>query len=127
MIFIVDTQTWIEYFKGSKEGARARSFIDGKNNTVLTPNIVSAEIVSKMKRLGENYENGINAIKNLSITPIENQDIYFEAGILHAEMREKLGNISLADAIIIIIAEKNNAKILTKDFHLKGKNTILLA
>ncbi|MCR4369279.1 MAG: PIN domain-containing protein [archaeon] len=123
---IIDSSAWIEYFRATQQGEKARKILEESRQKIITPNIVAAEVTSKMKRVGENYEAAIQAIKSLSIPAEETQEDYINAGTRHAELRKKHPGISLADAIILTIAEKNRAKILTKDAHLAGKNTILL-
>lgn len=124
---VIDSSAWIEYFEKTRSGIQAAKYIDDENNRLIVPNIVSAEVVSKIIRKGKDPGIAILAIKTLSVPATEEQDDYIKAGKEHPKLKAKSKNISLADAIIKVIAEKNNAKILTKDFHLKGKNTILLA
>ena len=44
----------------------------------------------------------------------------------HAELRRKYKSIGLADCIVLAIAEKEDAIIITKDHHLSEKNAINL-
>ena len=124
--YVVDSSAWIEYLRGSELGIKVKSIIEDRSNTCLTPNIVAAEVISKVIRANEDEEKAIQAIKTFS-SPLEGyQEIYFEAGKLHPELRKMFKNIGIADVIIKIFAEKNNARIITKDLHLKSKNAIFL-
>ena len=125
-IFLIDSSAWIEYLNGTGLGQKVQKIVEDENNIVLTPNIVGAEVISKLSREEKDTEEAITAIKTLSIPPKENQAYYFEAGKEHSVMRKKFKGTSLADAIIKIIAQKNNAILVTKDFHLKGKNTVFI-
>ena len=124
--FLMDSSAWIEYFRATALGAKVKNIIEGGENIVLTPNIVAAEVVSKIARSGEETEKAVEAIRNLSVPAEEKQSYYLEAGKLHSAMKKQFENISLADSIIKVLGEKNNANIITKDAHLKGKNTIFI-
>jgi len=43
-----------------------------------------------------------------------------KAGILHAELKEKMKNFGLVDALILTFAKELNAKVVTGDEHFKG-------
>ncbi len=124
--YIIDSSAWIEYISGSETGKKVKAIIEGNNNIILTPSIVVAEVISKIIRLEKNATEAKIAIKMLSKQPMEEWTDYIEAGELHPEMRKKHKEISLADTIIKVIADKNWATIVTKDAHLKGKNAILI-
>lgn len=123
---LIDSSAWIEYLEESSLGIKAAKYIDNKKNILITPNIVAAEVISKVARKGKDTEIPILAIKTVSSRARESSADYIQAGLKHAQLRKKHPNISLADAIILVLAEKNKAKIITKDYHLKGKNTIFL-
>ncbi|MFH1751447.1 MAG: PIN domain-containing protein [archaeon] len=123
---LMDSSAWIEYFNGTKPGQKVKELIENEKYLVLNPNIVAAEVTSKIARFGGNVEKAITAIKTLSIPVREDQELFFEAGKQHFHLKKKFKNISLADSIIKTIAEKNNAVIVTKDRHLNGKKTILI-
>ncbi len=123
---VFDSSAWVEYFRASKIGEKVWKLIDTGGNTILTTNIAAAEVISIMKRLGYDYQSAAIGIRALSIPAKETQEDYLKAGERHIEMKEKFGDVSLADTIIAVIAEKNNARIVTKDFHLKSSNSIFL-
>ena len=124
--FVIDASAWIEYLNGTNLGKRVEKILNNRENVVITPNIVSAEVIRKLQRTGFEVDAAISAIRTLSMSVPEDQTMYFEAGKLHAQMRTKNNNASLADAIIKKVAGENDATIVTKDRHLKGANAILL-
>ncbi|MFH1390946.1 MAG: PIN domain-containing protein [Candidatus Diapherotrites archaeon] len=124
--FIMDSSAWIEYLNGTEQGKKVEKILNKTGQTVFTPNLVGAEVVSKIERDGEDSKNAIDSIENITRQPDEKREYFFEAGKLHAKLRKTKRNISFVDAILLILAEKNKAKIITKDYHLKGKNTIFL-
>ena len=118
---VIDTYAWIEYFKGSEEGNKAKKFIES-DLELFTPSIVIAELSDKYLRenLKEEWE-------------IRNKFIRFKTKILHLEentadkagelkqkLKEKYKDAGLADAIIWAHALNVNARILTGDKHLRS-------
>ena len=54
-------------------------------------------------------------------------EIAKEAGVSHADIKKKVRNFGLVDAIILVSARKLKAKIVTGDKHFKGfKETVWL-
>lgn len=124
--FVFDSSAWIEYLRGTPAGKTVAAILENDKNAVLTPNIVAAEVISKMARKHGPVVESVESISNQSVPPLETRHDYFLAGQLHAQLRKTMKNISLADAVILTLAEKNNAKLVTKDSHLKGKNTVFI-
>ena len=123
----MDASAWIEYLRGTSIGRKIQGLIENDNSTIITPNIVCAEVLSKTARDQEDTLKAIQAIIFNSILANEEQSDYFEAGILHASIRKEHEGISIADAIIITIAKKHQAKIITTDFHLKNEEAAYFA
>ena len=124
--FLIDSSAWIEYLEATPSGAKASKIIEGGKNTIITPNIVMAEVVSKVIRKGGNHEIAVNAIQTLSKPATEEWGDFIRAGKEHAKLKERIKGISLADAIILTLAEKNRAAIVTKDSHIKGSKTLFI-
>ena len=118
MKYLIDAYAWVEYLTGGRLGEKVRELILS-DNEIISLNITIAEVVSKIKRKKENAEIAYNAINSnsqiISITP----EIAKEAGIIHAETREKIKNFGLVDALLLVIAREIKAKIITGDHHLK--------
>lgn len=125
-VFVIDSSAWIEYLEGFQYAEKAARIIEREEITIITPKIVMAEVCSKTIRHGGNPEKAKEIIESFSAPLSEDNDTYFLAGKIHAQLRKKFDNISLADAIVLAVTEKNNAKLVTKDFHQKGKNTVYL-
>lgn len=116
---IVDTYAWIEYFRGTKEGEKAKEFIDG-DHFLLTPTTAVAELGDKYRRQGKKKEWEVRKhfVRLKSDLVNLNYRIADRAGEIKQEMRKKHSNAGLADAIIASHAEAEKAKILTGDRHL---------
>ena len=126
MRYIIDSSAWIEYLEGTKKGEKIRNILKGDNDAVLLA-INLAEIISKAKRMKYDteqvYESLINNAQIFEITP----KIAKEAGLLHAQMKEKIEDFGLVDAIIVSAARSISAKIVTEDRHFRGfKEAIII-
>ena len=124
--FVLDSSAWIEYIRGTKIGEKVKAIAEDSQNTLLTPAVVCTEVISLAARSGDDPEKAERIIRELSFQPDEKWDYFFEAGKRHFEMRKKHKEISLVDAAVKVIAEKNNATLVTKDFHLQGDGAIYL-
>ena len=115
--YLVDTSAWIEYLEGSVIGEKVNKCIS--ENEIYATELIISEVISKVKRKKGNVESAFKILSSFS--SLINIDITTakEAGILHAAEKEKNPSFSLADALIIKAAQKNNLKILTKDSHFK--------
>ena len=123
---VFDSSAWIEHFEGTKTGERVGKMLLDGENSIITPNIVALEVVSKLIRKGMDPKMAKAAIRSSSVQVEEKIEDYLEIGELHASLRKKHPNISMTDAIILFLAKKHNASVVTKDFHLKGEGAIFI-
>ena len=127
MKYFLDTSAWIEYFEGGKSGKFVSDLILEVNNEIYTSSIVIAEIASKLKRKKSNVEQVLEALKNNALIIELSPEIAKNAGILHAETREKINSFGLMDSLIISLARSIKATLVTKDSHFKSfKEAIIL-
>ena len=125
--YLIDTWAWIEYLKGSPAGEIAAAIIQDENNDCYTSSVCIAEISSKYLR--ENLDPLVaeNAINNLTKVIDVDAAIAASAGKVHADLRKKISNLGLTDAIIIATAKKFGLKIVTGDKHFKEiSNAVLI-
>jgi len=122
---IVDTYAWIEYFKGSEEGKKAKKIIDGQFE-LFTPSIVIAELSDKYRREGiKEWSIRNKFIKFRTKILSLDEDVADKAGEFKQELKKKYKDSGLADAIVFSHSMEIKAKILTGDKHLKDlKNSI---
>lgn len=125
MNYLIDSSAWIEYMDGGISGKEVSKFL--KEGEIFSLSLIVAEVISKVKREGMDFELAYKIIssnsKILDITP----QIAKESGLLHAEMKNSKKNFGLIDSIILITAKKLKAMLITKDNHFKGfKETILI-
>lgn len=122
---LVDSCAWVEYFKGSKNGKKFARIIESEKNQCFYSNIILAEVTSKFKRESENVKNAIEGMRNTAHPVYEKEIDYINGGLIHAREKENKKELSIADAIIIAISERNLLKILTQDFHFKNLENVL--
>ena len=117
--YIVDSWAWLQYLVGSPAGKRAARFIDDGDD-VWTHVVTVAEVTSKLKQAGKDYETAAERISSLSrLVPAEGADAP-KVGTLHADMRKKSPSFSLADAFTLHLATKSSRRVVTGDPDFKG-------
>jgi len=124
MKILLDSSALIEYYFGTPLGEEVRKHIEN-SEVVFVPGIILGETISKLIRMGHN-PSPIISVANQYAVPLDAPEYYIEAGKRHAEMRKKGLNVSLIDVLLLVLAEMNHTKLLTKDSVLVGTNTILL-
>ena len=123
---LLDTSALVEYIDRTTKGEEVRKDIEDENTTILVPSVVIAELTSKLKRKKINLDIIERLIAGAHILPLD-EVIAKNAGTLHAELKIKIENISLADCVIMTHAENEDAKIISTDHHFKNyKNTKII-
>jgi predicted nucleic acid-binding protein len=128
--FVIDTYTWIEYFKASKMGEAAKEYIE--NECAVTPTIVVAEISRKLSKdisLGNETPEGRSRRLEFIRATSKIVDLDFETAAEAGETNEKLKNQAtgwgLVDSIILCIAKSLNGKVVTGDEHFRKLNDVV--
>ena len=120
MNYIVDTYAWVDYFIGSKKGSIVREIIDDDKNLLITPSTCITELHSWALRGNHKFNKLLEAVHaNSEIEDVSLQEWISAAKIRH-EIKKKINNFGLMDAVLIAKMEKHSAKILTGDRHFKG-------
>jgi len=123
--FVVDSWGWIEYLRGSKAGQKVRDKVEHQED-LMTHIVTVAEIISKLKREGANPEGAWRAITVSSKIITVNGDDAKNAGLLHASIKRRNANFSLADAFVLHAAKKLGCKVLTGDPDYEGINDAIM-
>lgn len=133
-MIIADSWIWIEYFRGTKSGKMLEKYL--RNKEVATPNIVLLEVSSKYIREGVSKEDlklRLRFIVAKSSIVEFDYELAVNAADCLLELRKhakKLGikkKPGIADALILAIARKLGAKILTGDEHFKDLPEVIFA
>jgi len=125
-MIVFDSYAWVEYFMGSKRGAVAREYLEG--GEIVTPDIVLAEVARKYVREGiDAREIGGRLYFISSHSEVEGVDADLGLAAAEAwrelEIKARKGKLrvpSLTDGIVLALARKHGAKVLTGDDHFKG-------
>jgi len=122
--FVIDSYAWIEYFRGSEAGSKARDYIESKDGA--TSGITIAELREKYLREGWRYFDAdllfISSVT--SLMPVD-KEIAVLAGTINFERKKKVKDWGMSDSIVLATARKASAKVLTGDPHFKDlKETI---
>jgi len=116
---VVDSYAWIEYFRGSGKGRKARPIIEG--GKTCTPTIVMAELSSKYHRESpEQWAEVYDFIISTSAVVELTLQTATEAGKTRNEMRKHKKGFGMADAIILATARTYGCRVLSGDRHFKG-------
>ncbi|HLD58315.1 MAG TPA: PIN domain-containing protein [archaeon] len=117
MKFIIDSYAWIEYFKASAIGEKAKKIIEKKENELFTLDVCLAEI--KFWALGEKTDfSKIQFIIKSDSAVVETfSNDWLEAAEIKFEKRKKHKNFGLVDALLLAKQKQLNATILTGDKH----------
>ena len=125
--YVIDAYAWIEYLVGSEAGEKVRVVLEEENNEVYTCAVTVAEVVSKTARERQDFEAAYDILLSNSQVVNVDEEVSKEAGVLHSEMRKTKRDFGLADAYVLAVARRINAKVLTGDLHFKGvKEAILI-
>jgi predicted nucleic acid-binding protein len=123
---VVDAYAWIEYLDGTVKGKKVNSILEG-NDDIYTCAITLGEVVSKVTRMGKDAKIAYDILLSNSQIITADEELSYQAGILHSEMRKTQKDFGLADAYILACARKLKSKILTGDPHFRDiKEAIMI-
>lgn len=113
---MIDSWAWVEYFKGSRAGAKARAVIEDEEKAVIST-INLAEVYRWVLRFyGEDAaEEKIGVMKQRCFVV----DVTEEIAVKCAKIKHERG-MGLGDAIILATANQEAAKVVTGDPDFKG-------
>jgi PIN domain nuclease of toxin-antitoxin system len=119
--YVLDSWAWIEHLRGSDAGAKVREAIRDERNVILTSAVTVTEVISKFSREGlgtteQVYSAMSNSSRLVSLAP----DDAKEAGVVHASTKKRRPNFSMGDAVVLHLARKEKARVLTGDPDFRG-------
>lgn len=117
--FVVDAYAWIEYFRGTTSGAKARRYIEGDSSA--TSAITLAELREKyLKEKWDFFQEDLSFITTrTSVIPVD-RSIALLAGEINYAQKETIRDWGMADSIILATARSASAKVVTGDPHFEG-------
>ncbi len=118
MKYLIDSYAWIEYLDGTIKGKKVRELLM-QDYEIYTITLTIAEVISRIKRKNGNVDIAYEAINANTKVIWETAEVAKEAGVFHAQIREKIKDFGLVDALIYVNARKLGAKIVTGDEHFR--------
>lgn len=122
MKIVFDTFAWIEYFLGTKKGKVVRDYL---KEEVITPFIVLLELSYRADKEGWDLKQFLNFIKLKSRIANINEEFILDFGKLYNQTKSNVPKIGMADIIVLLTAQKENAKILTGDEHFRKISEVI--
>ena len=121
MTVLIDSWAWVEYFKGSTQGGKAKDYVEGTEDAVISAVNLAEVYRWFLKFYGETQaEDGRVTITMRCILIQVDEEIAVEAAkIRHS--REK----GLGDSIILATAKNADAKVVTGDPELKEEPEVI--
>src|SRR3989338_3789338 len=116
--FVIDTYAWVEYFRGSKEGAVAKEYIETK--ICATSAVTIAELSEKYKKEDKSFDKDFDFIVATTKIISVNAEIAISAGHINVENKKSIKNWGMADSLILATAKLLNSKVVTGDEHFKN-------
>ncbi|MFP3189517.1 PIN domain nuclease [Sulfolobus sp. SCGC AB-777_G06] len=129
----MDSYAWIELFLGSEKGKKVVEIVSSADE-VITPDLVLAEIGRKYIREGANekeVKNRLKFVEENSIVACLDADISIEGGKAYLELlekskKERKNKPALTDSILLALARKYSAKIVSGDKIFEGMKEVIL-
>lgn len=126
MLFLIDTYAWVEYLIGSKRGLKVKKLLDDMKNSFITLECCLAELRGWSLKEGKDFNRIYSVIvSNSTILPIESEE-WIKAAEKRFEIRKRVKDFGLIDALLLVKREKLRCKILTGDKHFKGLKDVVL-
>ena len=120
MTVLVDSWAWIEYFKGTSHGEKAKEIIESGRQLLLSTVNVSEIYLFLLRNRASEAEKLMKFVLDSSfVISLETSASLKAAKIKHSH------KIGLADAIVIATAEENKAQILTGDDDFKHMKNVI--
>ncbi|MBI2452027.1 PIN domain-containing protein [Candidatus Pacearchaeota archaeon] len=122
--YVIDSYAWVEYFRGSEKGAKAKEFIE--SGKAATSSVTIAELSEKYERESKEFEEDFNFI--ILQTKIVNLDMGLarKSGKINFENKKIIKNWGMADSIILAAANLFGARVVTGDEHFRNLNSIMI-
>lgn len=115
---VIDSYAWIEYFKGSSSGVKARGFIE--KGSAATSSISLAELQEKyLREKWDSFDTDVKFITTKTTLVSLDRKISILAGQINFQSKKRKKDWGMADSIILSTARIGSAKVVTGDSHFK--------
>ena len=114
---VIDSYAWVEYFRGTTRGAKARDYIESRS--AATSAITIAEMQEKYLREKWNFAEDLSFIMTrTTLIPVD-RTIALTAGQINYSRKRIQKDWGMADSIVLATARDLSAGVLTGDPHFK--------
>src|SRR5438309_3684285 len=120
MTVLIDSWTWIEYWKGGPRSRQAADYIDGSETAIVSTVNLAETLYWVMRHYDEPTveEKRLTIAKRCFLIPL---DMKIAVDAAKTKKKTKLG---LADSIVLATARNENATIVTGDPDFRGMNNV---
>ncbi len=123
--FVIDSYAWIEYFRGSSSGVKARRYIEG--GSAATSAITLAELQEKyLREKWQFFQEDSNFITTRTVLIPVDHSIARLAGEINYAQKKTIKDWGIADSVILATARNTSAKVITGDPHFRGVQEAML-
>lgn len=123
--YVIDSYAWIEYFRGTASGKKARAYIEGASAT--TSALSLAELHEKyLREKWSSFDADIAFVSARTPLTEVNRQIAILAGEISHRRKSVMKDWGMADSIILATARTASAKVVTGDRHFEGLNDAIL-
>lgn len=117
--FVIDSYAWVEYFRGTPEGAKARGYIE--SDSAATSALTLAELREKYLKGGwDSFQEDLNFIASRTSVVSVDRPIALLAGEINHKQKKIKRDWGMADSVVLATAQCASAKVVTGDGHFQG-------
>jgi len=117
--YVIDSYAWVEYFRGTESGKRARPYVEG--DSAATSALTLAELREKYLREGwPSFDEDLNFIVSRTAVKAVDSQTSLLAGEINYERKKAKRDWGMADSVILATARTVSAKVVTGDKHFEG-------
>ncbi|ODS38377.1 MAG: hypothetical protein A7316_08185 [Candidatus Altiarchaeales archaeon WOR_SM1_86-2] len=120
---IIDAYAWIEYFKGTSQGEVVKEHLDKEG--AYTPINVLADVYYFFKRINRDFDFALKVIKSKSDIYDFNEDEWLQSVEIKHELRKKMKDFGIMDALVMACAENLKGAVITGDPHFKDEDNVI--
>jgi predicted nucleic acid-binding protein len=122
---VIDTYAWVEYLLGSKQGSKARTYIEGGRG--LTPSIVLSELrrwylreIEAGRKSQRDMQEHFTYVESVTEVVPLNAALALQSGETDFIMKKRIKDWPLADSVIYATAKSRAAKVVSGDPHFRS-------
>ena len=120
MTVLIDSWAWIEYFKGTSQGQKAKKYVEGEEEIIVSSINITEVYTFLLRNKSEEASKLIEFLFQTSFVVALDTEIALIAA--KNKYEKKFG---IADAIVLATAKQHNAKIVTGDDDFKKENNVI--